>query len=263
MPDSPLVQFGDEPFWLSTDLRLLGIMALEKGDWSRAEPLLVQALESARESRYPWAIASTLHNLAHLHHLRNDLERSLARFLESLQISIDQRDYWPLAVTFPPVAEVLVSLGEIEQAARLFGAAGSLGESMIVRLSATIPVVESQERARAKARDALGDSEFDLCWNAGRSLTPEQAVDDVRRKFERRRETSASAALAVVFPSGLSMREVEVIRLVSAGKTNAQVAERLFLSRRTVDAHLRRVYDKLDLTSRSQLVRFTHDNRLL
>lgn len=67
-----LEQFGDEPFWLSTDLRLLGIMALEKGDWSRAEPLLVQALESARESRYPWAIASTLHNLAQLHHLRND-----------------------------------------------------------------------------------------------------------------------------------------------------------------------------------------------
>lgn len=258
-----LEQFGDEPFWLSTDLRLLGIMALEKGDWSRAEPLLVQALESARESRYPWAIASSLHNLAHLHHLRYDHERSLARFLESLQISLDQRDYWPLAVTFPPVAEVLVSLGEIEQAARLFGAASSLGESMMLRLSATIPVVESQERARAKARDALGVAEFDHLWNAGRSITPEQAVDDVRRTSERRRKTSASAGLAVVFPSGLSMREVEVIRLVSAGKTNAQVAERLFLSRRTVDAHLRRVYDKLDLTSRSQLVHFAHDNRLL
>lgn len=59
------------------------------------------------------------------------------------------------------MAEVLVSLGEIEQAARLFGAASSLGESMMLGLSATIPVVESQERARAKARDALGVAEFD------------------------------------------------------------------------------------------------------
>lgn len=42
-----------------------------------------------------------------------------------------------------------------------------------------------------------------------------------------------ATGLTVVFPFGLSMREVEVIRLVSVGKTNAEVAERLFLSRRS------------------------------
>ncbi|HYI25636.1 MAG TPA: helix-turn-helix domain-containing protein, partial [Thermomicrobiales bacterium] len=161
-----LEQLGDEPFWLSTNLRLLGIMALETEDWLNAEALLVQALAAARESRYPWAVASALHNLAHLLHLRHNHELALQRFLESLQISLDERDYWPLAVTFPPVAEVLVSLGEHEQAARLFGAASSLSEMMVTRLSATTPVVESHERAHAAARDALGEARFDLLWNA-------------------------------------------------------------------------------------------------
>jgi DNA-binding NarL/FixJ family response regulator len=54
-----------------------------------------------------------------------------------------------------------------------------------------------------------------------------------------------------------------VIRLISAGLTNAQAAERLYLSRRTVDAHLRRVYDKLDFSSRTELVRFAKDHRLV
>ena len=224
---------------------------------------MIEALETARESRYPWAIASALHNLAHLQHLRNDHERSLMRFLESLQISLDERDYWPIAVTFPPVAEVLVSLGENEQAARLFGAASSLGEMMVTRLSAAIPVVESQERARAATRDALGEARFDLLWNAGRSLTPEQALAEVGQTAQRRLEMDAPSSPVNALPSGLSMREVEVIKLVSAGMTNAQVAERLFLSRRTVDAHLRRIYDKLDLSSRTEIVRFAHEHHLL
>ena len=57
-------------------------------------------------------------------------------------------------------------------------------------------------------------------------------------------------------PAGLSAREVEVLRLVAAGLTNAQAAERLYLSPRTVAAHLRRIYDKLGTSSRAEAVRF-------
>jgi DNA-binding CsgD family transcriptional regulator len=44
--------------------------------------------------------------------------------------------------------------------------------------------------------------------------------------------------------------------------TNAEVAERLYLSRRTVDAHLRRIYDKLDLGSRAEVVRYAMEHGL-
>ena len=52
-------------------------------------------------------------------------------------------------------------------------------------------------------------------------------------------------------PAGLTLREVEVLRLVAAGLTGAQVAERLVLSVRTVHSHVRSIYRKLGVSSRT------------
>ena len=53
-----------------------------------------------------------------------------------------------------------------------------------------------------------------------------------------------------------------MLRLVAQGLTDAQVAERLFLSRHTVNAHLRSIYDKLGVTSRSAATRFALEHGL-
>jgi DNA-binding CsgD family transcriptional regulator len=53
------------------------------------------------------------------------------------------------------------------------------------------------------------------------------------------------------YPAGLTTREVEVLRLIAHGLTDAQVAERLIVSAHTVHAHLRSIYGKLDVTSRA------------
>lgn len=53
------------------------------------------------------------------------------------------------------------------------------------------------------------------------------------------------------YPAGLSAREAEVLRLVARGLTNAQVAERLYLSPRTIDQHLRSIYNKLGVDNRT------------
>lgn len=60
----------------------------------------------------------------------------------------------------------------------------------------------------------------------------------------------------------LSRREVEVLRLVARGLTNAQVAERLFLSPHTVQAHLRSIYGKLGGTSRPGAIRYALEHAL-
>jgi DNA-binding CsgD family transcriptional regulator len=54
---------------------------------------------------------------------------------------------------------------------------------------------------------------------------------------------------------GLTLREVEILRLVAAGLTNRQVAEHLTVSVRTVDAHLRSIYAKLGVKSRHAATR--------
>ena len=56
--------------------------------------------------------------------------------------------------------------------------------------------------------------------------------------------------------------ETEVLRLVARGLTNAQAAERRFLSPRTVGAHLRRVHDMLGTSSRAEAVRFALEHGL-
>ena len=62
---------------------------------------------------------------------------------------------------------------------------------------------------------------------------------------------------------GLTAREVEVLNLVAAGLMNRQIAERLGVSTRTVDAHLRSIYAKLDVKSRSAATRYAVDHGMV
>jgi DNA-binding CsgD family transcriptional regulator len=68
--------------------------------------------------------------------------------------------------------------------------------------------------------------------------------------------------IAPAYPAGLSAREVEVLRLVAQGMTDAEAAERLFLSPRTVGQDLRSVYNKLGVSSRAAVTRFAVENGL-
>lgn len=64
-------------------------------------------------------------------------------------------------------------------------------------------------------------------------------------------------------PDGLSEREVEVLRLVAFGHTNGEIADRLFLSVRTVETHRAHIQQKLHLRSRADLVRYARERGLL
>ena len=62
---------------------------------------------------------------------------------------------------------------------------------------------------------------------------------------------------------GLTAREREVLRLVALGHTSREIADRLVLSVRTVEAHRARIQARLAVSSRSELVRWALDNGLL
>jgi DNA-binding CsgD family transcriptional regulator len=64
-------------------------------------------------------------------------------------------------------------------------------------------------------------------------------------------------------PTGLSVREIEVLRLVAEGLTDAEVADKLSISPRTVGQHLRSVYNKLGVPSRAAATRFAVEHRLV
>ncbi len=60
----------------------------------------------------------------------------------------------------------------------------------------------------------------------------------------------------------LTPRQGEVLRLLARGWTNAQIADELFLIRRTVHAHLREIFRKLDVSHRSAAIRYAMEHGL-
>ena len=64
-------------------------------------------------------------------------------------------------------------------------------------------------------------------------------------------------------PSGLSAREVEVLRLVAAGRSNPEIAAELYLSEKTVARHLSNIFTKLDVGSRTAAAAFAYQHRLV
>jgi len=72
-----------------------------------------------------------------------------------------------------------------------------------------------------------------------------------------------TAAPPPTYPDELTPREVEVLRLLASGLSNAQMAEKLIISPRTVHAHVRSIYSKLGITSRSSATRYAIDHKLI
>ena len=62
---------------------------------------------------------------------------------------------------------------------------------------------------------------------------------------------------------GLTGREVEVLRLVAAGKTNRTIATELAISEKTVARHISNIFTKLDLSSRSGATAYAYEHKLL
>jgi len=74
---------------------------------------------------------------------------------------------------------------------------------------------------------------------------------------------SREGVLSEAYPDNLTAREVHVLKLVSAGLTNREIAESLGLSSRTVDAHLRSIFGKIGVGSRSAATRYAVEHGLV
>src|ERR1700681_3990071 len=102
------------------------------------------------------------------------------------------------------------------------------------------------EDSVAALRNTLGDNDFNASWAEGAALSTEEAIAYAQRgRGERKRPSTGWGSLTPT--------ELDVVRLVGDGLPNKDIATRLFISPRTVQSHLRHVYNKLGLTSRVQL----------
>ena len=105
-----------------------------------------------------------------------------------------------------------------------------------------------RERRRTDAREHLRHA-VEGFERLGAEPWAERARAELRASGETARKRDPSTL------DHLTAQELQSARLVAEGATNRDVAGRLFLSPRTVDYHLRKIFTKLDVSSRAELIR--------
>jgi DNA-binding CsgD family transcriptional regulator len=142
------------------------------------------------------------------------------------------------------LAALRADVGADPDAVRLFAAAEAhTGDADRLAMSAPLLDVDAELSA---LRERLGDEAFDEAWSEGLSLSREEAVAFAQRGRGPRQRPQAGW-------DSLTPTERQVVALVAEGLTNPQIAERLFISRRTVSTHLSHVFAKLAISSRTEL----------
>jgi len=246
-------------------LRQLGLIAWHQGNLAQAEAYTQEALALARELGDKSLIATTLQNLGYFASLQGDLKQAGACYREGLslaqEIGNEVQMCWPLV----GLASVAAAEGQPVRAARLFGAAETRLDVKV--LMNNIEHAE-YERVVQSARAQLGEKAFAAAWAEGRAMTPEQILtaqepEPLSEQLPRVPQATTTTKTSPTYPAGLTAREVEILRLVAQGLTDARVAEELVISPRTVNWHLTAIYSKLQVSSRSAATRYAIEQHLV
>jgi predicted ATPase/DNA-binding CsgD family transcriptional regulator len=235
-------------------LCLSGRLALSQGDLATARSLAEECVALSREKEDWWAIAWSLCLLAQVEACQGDHAAARALYEESLAIAKKWNYKLHIASYLEGLASVVVVQGEPAWAAQLWGAAKAVRDAM----GAPLPPVEraDYECSAATARSRLGEEAFSSAWTEGRTMTLEQVLAAQRPvtmppPIPAEPSTAPPVPKAPTYPDELTAREVEVLRFVAQGLTDAQVAEKLVISPRTVNTHLTSIYAKIQVSSRS------------
>jgi DNA-binding CsgD family transcriptional regulator/tetratricopeptide (TPR) repeat protein len=231
---------------------LLGQLALSLGDTTTARLQLEESVKLYREIGQRRALAESLGILARVVQAQGENEAARSMYQESLTIAGELNHLWVIASCLEGWANMVAEEGQVVWAARLWGAAEALRETARV----SIPLIEraDYERAVAAVRSQLGEKVFAAMWSEGRNMTPEQAL--LERGGEVVPSPAATASAPITYPAGLTAREVEVLRLVTKGMTNFQIAQELVLSEKTVATHLTHIFNKTNSENRAAAVAF-------
>lgn len=210
-----------------------------------AQRLLDEALKVARLCADKAGEAQALSELGRMASVAGDPNWAASRHHQALVLHADIGDPAAVADSVQALAAPAADNGRFTAAARLLGAARSIRES-----HGCVPEVRQQSEYdvhRRAARRGLGAEAFAIAWAQGAALSKEEAIAYASKGRGRRRRPAKGW-------EALTPAEHRVVALAQQGLGNAQIAERLLISRRTVDAHLAHVYAKLGIRSRIQLM---------
>ncbi|HEX5506120.1 MAG TPA: helix-turn-helix transcriptional regulator, partial [Thermomicrobiales bacterium] len=265
LPAGPATAPGDTLFAPALTLQgLAAALALDAGD-----PPTARAWLECHDRWLNWSgavlgRAEGALGWAAYHRAAGDLTAARDHAEAALAHAAEPRQPLALLAAHRLLGELAAATGEHAAAAAHLAEALALADACAAPYERALPLL-----ALAELRAATGAHE-----TAGSTLAEARAILgplDAKPALDRAAALAARLAAPApaptppappAYPAGLTAREVEVLRLVARGLTDAQVAERLFLSPHTIGAHLRAIYGKLGVTTRSAATRFALEHRL-
>jgi predicted ATPase/class 3 adenylate cyclase/DNA-binding CsgD family transcriptional regulator len=250
---------------IASCLNLRGMFALDEGDTACAASRVEQARALFQEMQLPHGAILSLYALAQVAEASGNHMDSQALYEQGVMLTSKSGNKRTLAFGLEGLAAAVAAQGNHAWAAHLWGAA----EAQREMIGAPLPPIERApyNRAVTAARTRLGEQAFAAAWAQGRTMSPEQALSTPRREAlpassQEEEAFSPTPLSPPPHPDGLTAREVEVLRLLAKGLSNAQIAEELIVSQLTIKAHLRSIYSKLQVTSRSAATRYALEHDL-
>ncbi len=233
----------------------LGELARDEGDLDEATACYERALGLWRGLDDHSGVARAAHNLAQTMHARGEQQRAGALLLESFAASESIGDRHLRAVTLTALVTVSAAQAPTDAVGVLDGAARAELERAGVALEPVddVPLLEAEQALRT----ALGAKGFAAAEARGRAL----GEDGQRHLVEHILDPGPLPAADGL--TALTGRQLEIVRLMAAGLTNAEIAQQLVLSDHTVHRHVANILGKLGVRSRAAAVSIAARHGLL
>jgi DNA-binding NarL/FixJ family response regulator len=267
------------PGSLAFSLANLGKVLAAGGDHAGAATLFRQSLAARQSIGDLRGVATCLDMLGSVTIAQGRAGEGVNSYLESLALFREIGDIWGAASVLRALAAFAAQRAELPAAAALLDEATRLALETgartqlhaIFKTRKAQPAEISAELAGApgahyddpEATPALAARILSgRSIHAAAGLKLDTALERVRALAQpEQAQPAPSPRPHSARPGGLTAREWEVLHLVAEGLTDAQIAERLVLSRRTVTSYLTSVYSKLGVSSRSAATRWMLEQR--
>jgi predicted ATPase/DNA-binding CsgD family transcriptional regulator len=240
-PLVPQMEALGAPVFSSWANCVLGASLLATGAVEAAERTLAAAERDGAGLGNPWLVALARYHQAEAARLGGELRRAEDLHHDALAMRARGGFLPGVAESLDALAALASTLESFAEAARLLGAAQALRTAH--GLAPTSPVGAT---ALILTQEGLGGDAFGAAWCEGNALSVDEALAYAARSRGERKRPSAGW-------ESLTPTERAVVKLVAEGLTNPQIGARLFISRGTVKTHLAHAFNKLGMTSRSQL----------